>query len=156
MIDLFDELILVIAIISSYTLVVSFLNLISFSKPKPLKPKSDELISIMVPCRNEEDNIDDCVESLVNQDYDNIEILLIDDNSTDNTLKKIKFLSSKYSNVSAIKGEILPKEWAGKNCACHQLSKLSKGSYLLFIDADTRLGEYAISSGIRELEDNNL
>ena len=94
----------------------------------------------MVPCRNEEDNIDDCVESLINQDYDNIEILLIDDNSTDNTLKKIKFLSSKYSNVSAIKGEILPKEWAGKNWACHQLSKLSKGSYLLFIDADTRLG----------------
>ena len=77
MIDLYDELVLVIAIISSYTLVVSFLNLISFSKPKPLKPKSEELISIMVPCRNEEDNIDDCVESLINQDYDNIEILLI-------------------------------------------------------------------------------
>lgn len=156
MIDFFDELLLVIAIISSYTFVVSFLNLISFSKPKPLKPKSEELISIMVPCRNEEDNIDDCVESLVNQDYDNIEILLIDDNSTDNTLNKIKFLSSKYSNVSAIKGEILPKEWAGKNWACHQLSKLSKGSYLLFIDADTRLGQYAVSSGIREIQENNL
>ena len=63
MIDFFDELLLVIAIISSYTFVVSYLNLISISKPKPLNPKTEELISIMVPCRNEEDNIDDCVES---------------------------------------------------------------------------------------------
>lgn len=154
--DIFDALIIIILFASAYSLIISILNLFSFQRPKPLSPKNNPKVSILIPCRNEENNINECVESLVMQDYKNLEILLIDDNSTDNTLGKLKALSDKYSQVSAFKGTSLPENWAGKNWACHQLSQKAEGEYFLFIDADTNLAEYSVSSAIKHVDDKNL
>jgi len=154
--EIFDKLIIVILFVSSYTVLISIINLFSFQRPKPLYPKNKSKISILIPCRNEENNITECVESLILQDYDHLEILLIDDNSTDNTWSKIKNLSNKYPQVNAFKGRPLPDNWTGKNWACHQLSQKAKGEYFLFIDADTKLAKYSVSSGLKHLEDKNL
>ncbi len=154
--EIFDKLVIVILFLSAYTVLISIINLFSFQKPKPLSPKNKSKISILIPCRNEENNIVECVESLILQDYDNLEILLIDDNSTDNTWSQIKNLSNKYSQVKAFKGRSLPENWTGKNWACHQLSQKAKGEYFLFIDADTKLARYSVSSGLKYLEDKNL
>ena len=147
--EIFDKLVIVILFLSAYTVLISIINLFSFQKPKPLSPKNKSKISILIPCRNEENNIVECVESLILQDYDNLEILLIDDNSTDNTWSQIKNLSNKYSQVKAFKGRSLPENWTGKNWACHQLSQKAKGEYFLFIDADTKLARYSVSSGLK-------
>jgi chlorobactene glucosyltransferase len=114
--------------------------------------KDNPLISVLVPARNEEENIKKCIVSLTKQDYKNIEILVLDDNSTDNTANIIRKLSKKYSNVKFYKGEHLRKGWLGKSFACHQLSKHARGKYMIFTDADTLHFPDSISSAVACLE----
>lgn len=87
--------------------------------------------------RNEENNAERCIESLVNQDYSNYEILVLDDNSADNTPQILERLSKKYNHLRVFKGKELPEDWFGKHWAYHHLSTLEKGEYLFFTDADT-------------------
>jgi len=106
------------------------------------------LISVLIPARNEEENIKKCVDSFINQDYENLEIIVFDDNSNDLTLSILKELKSERLKI--INSESIPDNWTGKNWACHQLSKHSKGEYLFFTDADTihhrKTLTYAISA----------
>ncbi|MCL5072085.1 MAG: glycosyltransferase [Actinobacteria bacterium] len=99
--------------------------------------KSPPLVSILIPARNEEGNIKRILNSLVKQDYLNLEILVLDDNSTDATAQIIQEFAQRDSRVKLITGEPLPKGWKGKCFACHQLSKHAKGEYFVFTDADT-------------------
>jgi chlorobactene glucosyltransferase len=100
-------------------------------------PVPAPLISVMVPARNEEDNIRACVESLQKQDYPNFEILVLDDNSTDTTGDIVMELAAKDKRIRLLRGKTLPEDWAGKPFACYQLAQEAKGSWLLFVDADT-------------------
>jgi chlorobactene glucosyltransferase len=114
-------------------------NLRSLKKPdKKIKPiTSPPMVSVLIPARNEEQNIKQCVESLLNQNYENYEIIVLDDNSSDNTGEIVAELARKDNRLTLIKGEQLPPDWAGKPFACYQLAKKSKGDWLLFVDADT-------------------
>jgi len=94
-------------------------------------------VSVLVPARNEERNIRNCIVSLAEQNYTDFEIVVLDDNSEDNTLSILYELKEKYKNIKIVSGKSLPEGWAGKNFACHQLYLESKGKYLLFTDADT-------------------
>ena len=103
--------------------------------PTYLKP----LISILVPARNEESCIKECIESLCQIEYPHIEIIVLDDNSTDATGQILHDLQSIYPHkLTIIKGTPLPNNWVGKPYACFQLAKKAKGDYLLFTDADTK------------------
>lgn len=103
-------------------------------------PKSarSPFVSILVPARNEEANIEACVTSLAAQDYPNFEIIILDDESTDKTWNILKRMALKYRRLRIIKGKQLPQGWIGKPWACHQLFLASRGELLLFTDADTR------------------
>ena len=103
-----------------------------------------------------EKNILKCVDSLLEQDYENIEIILVDDNSSDKTWFLINNLSKNNKNIKSIKGKQLPSNWRGKNWACHQGFNITRGAYLLFMDADTKLTKFAVSSGINQLENDKL
>ncbi len=100
-------------------------------------PQPAPLISVLVPARNEEKNIRKCLESLQKQDYPNFEIIVLDDNSTDNTTAIVNVLAAKDERIQLYFGEPLPDDWAGKPYACYQLAQKAKGSWLLFVDADT-------------------
>jgi chlorobactene glucosyltransferase len=100
-------------------------------------PQPAPLISVLVPARDEEENIRTCLESLQKQDYPNYEILVLDDNSTDNTAAIVNEMAFKDSRIQLYFGDPLPDEWAGKPFACHQLAEKANGSWLLFVDADT-------------------
>ncbi len=100
-------------------------------------PQPAPLISVLVPARDEEKNIRTCLESLQKQDYPNYEILVLDDNSTDNTAAIVKEMAAQDARIQLHFGEPLPDDWAGKPFACYQLAKKAKGSWLLFVDADT-------------------
>lgn len=109
-----------------------------------------KLVSVLIPARNEENNIVKCIEGVLAQGYQNKEIVVLDDNSRDNTLQ---FASSiKNENLIIIKGKQLPEGWLGKNWACHQLSQQAIGDYFLFLDADVELRPEVVSSAILELE----
>jgi glycosyltransferase involved in cell wall biosynthesis len=100
----------------------------------------NHLVSVLIPARNEEKNIAQLLNDLLDHDYKNIEILVFNDQSTDKTAEIVTGFSQKDSRVKLINSDGLPEGWLGKNHACHSLSKLAKGKYLLFLDSDVRIG----------------
>jgi chlorobactene glucosyltransferase len=95
-------------------------------------------VSVLVPARNEELNIERCVTSLLQQDYPDFEIIVVDDGSTDATPLLLQgLLEGSGGRLRLLKGESLPAGWHGKAWACFQLSREAKGELLLFTDADT-------------------
>jgi len=110
-------------------------------------PAADSpLISICIPARNEEHNIRKCVESVLGQDYPNIEVIVLDDRSTDATLVQLNEIASRDSRLHPIHGLDLPSGWAGKPHALFQASAAAQGEWLCFVDADTFLAPRAISA----------
>jgi chlorobactene glucosyltransferase len=110
------------------------------------------LVSICIPARNEESVIERCISSVMKQDYPNFEILVLDDQSEDNTSLILNQLSEIVNNLQHYKGELKPNDWLGKPWACHQLSRQAKGEILVFIDADVWLEEQSISKAVNKLE----
>ncbi len=109
-------------------------------------PEPAVLVSVLIPARNEEENIETCLKSLQKQDYPNFEILVLDDNSTDRTAELVERMAAKDDRIRLIKGEPLPEGWAGKPFACYQLAEKARGSWLLFIDADTTHAPHMLRS----------
>lgn len=109
-------------------------------------PTNSPLISICIPARNEENNIRRCVESALGQDYPNIEVIVLDDRSTDSTPTQLREIASHDSCLLPISGSDLPTGWAGKPHALFQASAAAHGEWLCFVDADTFLAPPAISS----------
>jgi len=136
-------------------LAVFFLNLIlnlaALKRPSRRAglPADPPLVSVLIPARNEEENIQDCLTSILRQDYPNFEVLVLDDNSSDRTAEIVSRIAEKDNRVQLIRGKILPGGWAGKCFACHQLSQNARGSWLLFIDADTVSQSHMIRSTLQ-------
>ncbi|WP_287152444.1 glycosyltransferase [Candidatus Solincola tengchongensis] len=100
-------------------------------------PRDFPLVSILIPARNEEENIVRCLESVLAQDYPCFEVVVLDDGSRDRTWEILSHLSSRDPRLRVIRGSEPPPGWTGKNWACHQLSLQAGGELLLFTDADT-------------------
>jgi chlorobactene glucosyltransferase len=102
-------------------------------------PNPDEIpyVSILVPARNEEENITSCVESLLLQEYKRFEVIVLDDQSTDQTRLFLDKLSQQYPQLIVLDGETPPQGQTGKNWACSKLADRAKGELLFFTDADT-------------------
>ena len=120
------------------------------------KSLQEDLISVLIPARNEENNISSCLRSVIEQNYTRLEILVLDDNSEDNTYVEASILANQDKRIKIIKGEPLPAGFTGKNWACHQLSQSASGEYLLFIDADVNLEKGSILSAFNEIKRLNL
>lgn len=100
-------------------------------------PEPAPLVSVLIPARDEEANIETCLKSLQNQDYPNFEILVLDDNSSDSTAEIVERIASEDNRIRLFYSEPLPDGWTGKSFACYQLAQRARGSWLLFVDADT-------------------
>jgi chlorobactene glucosyltransferase len=109
-------------------------------------PSNPPLMSVCVPARNEERNIRACVEAILNQNYPNFEVIVLDDRSTDSTPSILADIASRDSHLHPINGADLPAGWAGKPYALYQASASARGDWLCFIDADTFLESNALSS----------
>ena len=117
---------------------------IAFYSEKDTCPQlsSFPFVSIIVPARNEQDNIERCILSLLGQNYPNFEVIAIDDNSTDSTIDIIQNIKSRETNLQTKTLKILsltdkPADWTGKTWASQQGYLISSGNVLLFTDADT-------------------
>lgn len=114
-------------------------------EPAP-PPPNPPLVSVCIPARNEERNIRACVEAVLMQDYPNLEVVVLDDRSTDSTPEILCQLSAQNDRLKVISGSDLPSGWAGKPHALYQASASARGEWLCFIDADTFLEPSALSS----------
>lgn len=119
-------------------------------------PESLPSVSVLVPARNEERNIGACLESLRAQDYPNLEILVLDDDSSDATAAIVEQAVWRDGRVRLLRGKPLPTGWHGKAWACHQLAQAARGQWLLFADADTRHRPNSVSSALALARARNL
>jgi chlorobactene glucosyltransferase len=135
----------------SYYLTKGLLNK-SITVTTDLSSNDFPFLSVIVPARNEEANIENCIRSLLAQNYPHFEVIAIDDSSTDNTLSILinmtdklqsklsssPSLTTKNTNLKIISIEDKPQDWKGKTWAMQQGYLKSKGDILLFTDADTK------------------
>ncbi len=114
-------------------------------------------LSVLVPARNEEDNISSCLTSLVGQEYSDFEVMVLDDDSSDGTAALVQAMAAQDSRVVYRRGAALPEGWWGKHWACQQLAEQAHGDWLLFVDADTVFAPGAlrafVSAGVAEQAD---
>ena len=136
--------------------VVTLFNFISDPKLRRVNRPYTDLVSVLIPVRNEADNILSLLQSIKDQDYENYEVLILDDESTDDTYKICAGFADKHSNFRVIKGKKLPQGWLGKNYACHQLAAEAKGNFLLFVDADEKIDPGLINSSVHRMYVNKL
>ena len=102
---------------------------------------------------NEEQTIGECLGVLLAQDYPNLEIVVLDDGSTDGTRAALAAIDDR--RVRVMTGTPLPYD-ARKNWACHQLATAACGDVLCFVDADTLLEPETISRAAGEISDGKL
>lgn len=141
------------AAISFLTLAVTLRNLRLFREPKaPCTPR-DDLVSVCIPCRNEELNVEHVVACVLESRHRPIEVLLYNDDSTDATADIIADLADTHTEVRLIPSSPLPGGWCGKQHACHRLAAEARGDWLLFIDADVRLTPNAIGCALAFADD---
>ena len=110
------------------------------------------MVSVLIPARNEDHNIESCIRSLQKQIYKNYEILVLDDNSTDHTLEILNRLAADDSRIRILNGKPLPSDWYGKPFALHQLTQQAKGEIFIFTDADTFHTPTSIAWAVTNME----
>ena len=130
----------------------SFTLRLKYSVDIPNPPK----LSIIVPARNEENDIRRCLESLQKIEYPNIEIIAINDRSTDRTGEIIAEIAQADEKIKLIQGSDLPDGWLGKVHAIHQGISHATGDWFLLIDADVALHEKAPATAISYCLKNDL
>jgi chlorobactene glucosyltransferase len=110
-------------------------------------------VSIIVPARDEESNIGRCVTSLLEQDYEHYEIIVVDDGSTDATGRILDELTRTHPNrdrLWVLRLRDLPTGWAGKPHALHCGVQEARGEWLLFTDADTWHAPHCLRSAMAQ------
>jgi chlorobactene glucosyltransferase len=110
-------------------------------------------VSIIVPARNEARNIRRCVTSLLDQDYANLEVIVVDDGSTDGTASILTDIARRHPRGQHLRVERvdeLPTGWAGKPHALHTGVQAARGGWLLFTDADTWHAPGALRFAMRQ------
>jgi cellulose synthase/poly-beta-1,6-N-acetylglucosamine synthase-like glycosyltransferase len=123
------------------------------ANPAPATQQSrDPVVSVIVPARNEEACLGDCLRSLQEQSGIDYEIIVVNDNSTDSTKK----VASSYGGIRIVDAPPLPAGWTGKSHAAQFGADHARGRWLLFTDADTIHRHRSLRHAIREAEEHEV
>ena len=122
-------------------------RILNQSYPLVQKP----LVSILIPARNEEQNIAETLRTLLEQSYTNYEVIVLDDHSEDDTFHLVEEIARTTEKVTLVRGKPLPPGWLGKNWACFQLAQYARGEVYLFIDADVHLSNRALEAALHTM-----
>lgn len=146
-----------VAAVSGYLLLVAALNLMYFlGMPKKPEGRSGPMVSVLIPARNEAATIAECLDGLLEQTYESYEVVVLDDESSDDTPHILRNYEKKHDRVRVIRGKPKPDGWKGKAFAVQQLAEAARGEYLYVADADTQHGPEAVSWAVSQLEQRNL
>ncbi len=126
-----------ILILGLFGLTCAFYSFLQTVPPSKLAKKDLPLVSVLVPARNEETKIARCLQSILDQDYPNFEVIVIDDRSTDRTGEIIQSFADRDARIKFVHGKDAPSGWIGKcNALAHAVGYAS-GDWFVFTDADT-------------------
>jgi chlorobactene glucosyltransferase len=112
------------------------------------------LVSVIIPARNESATIGTVVRSILETQYSPLELLVVDDRSTDGTADIVEAFRAD-PRIRLVRGEELPDGWYGKPWACVQGYRKARGELLLFTDADTRHHPELLGHAVGALEQEN-
>ncbi len=112
------------------------------------KLKAYPSLSVVIPALNEARAIEASLESILRQDYPNLEILVLNDRSTDRTGEILERMQKKHARLKVIHIEALPVGWLGKNHALYVGALSTRGEWLLFTDADVQFEPSALSAAV--------
>ncbi len=127
-------------------------NAIGWPKTRKARNRCRDSCSVLIPARNEEDNLESCLESVLQQGKAVLEIIIYDDHSTDQTAAIVQRFHKVDQRIRLAATRKLPAGWCGKTFACAMLAEEAAGRWLLFIDADVRLSEMAVERMLHETE----
>tara|TARA_A100001037_G_C15115991_1_gene621410 strand:+ start:654 stop:1808 length:1155 start_codon:yes stop_codon:yes gene_type:complete len=147
------QMALVIAALLLYVppVFISVINLFFWSKRRSRGRCGESLVSILIPARDEEQNIERCVAHALDQGSVVAEILIYNDRSVDGTQEAFDRLLLRYGGiVKQVATQEIMHGWVGKTNACARLAEKATGKWLLFLDADTTLRRNAVESMVIE------
>ena len=113
-------------------------------------------VSIVIPAHNEDRIIRTCVQSMLSQHWDDLEVIVVADRCTDDTEAILHDLASQDDRLKLIRNESCPPQWAGKCHAVRVGAQHAKGDILAFIDADTKASPDLIRASVAELDRRDL
>ncbi|AMV39283.1 glycosyltransferase [Planctomyces sp. SH-PL62] len=112
-------------------------------------------VSAVIPAKDEEATLDECLTAVRSQDYPNLEILVVDDRSDDDTLAIARRHESLDDRVRVVQNDRLPPGWTGKTYVLHKHAPLTDGEWLWFLDADTKHEPLFLKVMLRYALDND-
>ena len=120
---------------------LALVNLRLLRRPEPAGGRP--AVSVLIPARNEEDNIAASCAAVLASEGVELELVVLDDGSTDRTAEILRGIADKRLRV--VEGGVLPPGWSGKQHACHVLAGLATHELMVFVDADVRLAPEAVA-----------
>jgi chlorobactene glucosyltransferase len=115
-------------------------------------PESAPLVSVVVPARNEAHNIERCVKSILATRYPNLELIVVDDHSSDGTYDVAERTIGGDARARVIRNSALPTGWFGKQWACSTGARLARGEILQFTDADTQHAPDLVARSVNAMQ----
>jgi glycosyltransferase involved in cell wall biosynthesis len=146
LVTVFDALVF-LAVVLPFVLLIRHRRAIPKLPALP-EPVTLPRLSVVVPARDEGSAIGRALGSLLEQDYPDIEIIVVDDRSTDTTGEVLRELATKDPRLLVIRVDDLPAGWLGKNHALWRGADRASGEWLLFTDADVVFGQGALRRAV--------
>jgi cellulose synthase/poly-beta-1,6-N-acetylglucosamine synthase-like glycosyltransferase len=114
------------------------------------------LVTVVVPARNEAPSIEQGLRALCNQTYEMLEVIVVNDRSTDRTAEVIAKVRREHPLLQVITITALPEGWLGKTNAMHVGARQARGEFLIFTDADVCLEKTTISRAVHVINEQRL
>ncbi|MEM9478631.1 MAG: glycosyltransferase family 2 protein [Verrucomicrobiota bacterium] len=149
MIDILAQVAFWLALIPA---VVFLANLREFRRPPRHSREDRDSVSILIPARDEEENIEGVLKSVLASEGVDFEIVVLDDHSTDRTVEIVQTIAEEDSRVRLEHAPPLPSGWAGKQHACACLAEHARNEILFFLDADVRIQPQAVGAMVDFLD----
>jgi len=106
------------------------------------------LVSVIVPAKDEEENIRVAIETILAQHYRNLEVIVVDDRSRDRTAEIVREVAAGDARVRLVQVTELPEGWFGKPHAMQVAAREARGQWLLFVDADCRQAPHSVQTSV--------
>ena len=149
-------IILLLTIAMSLEVALGMRKMANIKDVLPTQQEDVPRVSVIIPACNEADSIEPALQSVLELDYANLEIIVVNDRSTDNTGAVLERMKNRYPNIILHNISELPKGWMGKSHALHSGAEQAHGDYFLFTDADIIMEKTTLSRAMHHMLGNNL
>ena len=133
-------------VLASFPAINVMLNLLFYRRTPTVHRAGNETpaVSVLIPARDEEVNIRTAACRVLSNDSRNLELIVVDDHSTDGTAEIVREVTTEDSRAQLVNAPALPDDWGGKPHSCFTGAANATGDYLVFVDADVALEPNAI------------